>query len=151
MKCPSCGAEIENGRFCSFCGTQITADMLREKEILNKVGCPSCGSTNVTFNRENQGEVRGENGKQIVHYTVGLCKDCGYTWRADKAAPEGSKPKNKWVALMLCLFLGYFGAHKFYEGKIGMGIVYIFTAGLFLVGIIKDVIEILKRPTTYYV
>lgn len=95
MKCPSCGAEIGNGRFCSYCGTQITSEMLREKEILNKAGCPRCSSTNVTFKRENQGEVRGKNGKRIVHCTVGVCKDCGYTWRTDSAQP--SKKRKTWL------------------------------------------------------
>ena len=27
------------------------------------------------------------------------------------------KPKNKWIAILLCLFLGGIGAHKFYEEK----------------------------------
>ena len=26
--------------------------------------------------------------------------------------------KNKWVSFFLCLFFGYLGIHKFYEGKI---------------------------------
>ena len=97
MKCPSCGAEIVSGKVCRYCGTQISAEMLRNIEILNKVGCPRCNSTNVSFNRENQGEIRGKNGKRIVHYTVGVCKDCGYTWRTDASQP---KPKRKtwlWV------------------------------------------------------
>ena len=80
MKCPSCGAEIENGRVCSFCGAQIPSELLRENEILNKAGCPKCGSSNVTFKRENQGEIRGKKSKEIIHKTVGYCKDCGYTW-----------------------------------------------------------------------
>ncbi len=33
--------------------------------------------------------------------------------------------KNKWIALLLAFFLGGLGAHKFYEGKIGMGIAYL--------------------------
>lgn len=61
------------------------------------------------------------------------------------------RPKNKWVALILCIFLGFFGAHKFYEGKVGMGIVYMFTGGLFLVGVIIDIIAILGKPNPYYV
>ena len=61
------------------------------------------------------------------------------------------KEKNKWVAFVLCLFLGLVGAHKFYEGKILMGVVYIFTAGLFLVGWIIDLIAILMKPNPYYV
>lgn len=43
-------------------------------------------------------------------------------------------PYNKWIAFALCFFLGFFGAHKFYENKPGMGILYFFTAGLFVIG-----------------
>ncbi len=60
-------------------------------------------------------------------------------------------PKNKWVALALCFFLGYLGAHKFYEGKAGMGILYLLTGGLFLVGVVVDFIAILAKPNPYYV
>lgn len=59
--------------------------------------------------------------------------------------------KNKWVAFLLCFFLGIFGAHKFYEGKIGLGILYLFTAGLFGIGWFIDCIILLFKPTTYYV
>lgn len=59
--------------------------------------------------------------------------------------------KNKWVALLLCLFLGGFGAHKFYEGKIGMGILYLFTCGLFGIGWLVDTIRILFKPNPYFV
>ena len=61
------------------------------------------------------------------------------------------REKNKWVAVLLCLFLGFFGAHKFYEGKIGMGILYIFTVGLFGFGVIIDLIVLLLKPNPYYV
>ncbi len=63
---------------------------------------------------------------------------------------KNSPPKNKWVAFALCLFLGFFGAHKFYEGKIGMGILYIFTVGLFYIGWFVDLVKILQQPTEYY-
>lgn len=51
--------------------------------------------------------------------------------------------KNKMVALLLCIFLGYFGIHQFYVGKTGMGILYFFTMGLFGFGWIIDIILIL--------
>ena len=61
------------------------------------------------------------------------------------------REKNKWVAFFLCLFLGLLGVHKFYEGKIGMGILYIFTAGLFAIGWIVDLIVLITKPNPYYV
>ena len=63
----------------------------------------------------------------------------------------GGRAKNKWVSFFLCLFLGFFGAHKFYEGKVGMGVLYLFTAGLFGIGWIVDLIVILCKPNPYYV
>lgn len=63
----------------------------------------------------------------------------------------GARLRNKWVAFFLCLFLGYFGAHKFYEGKGGMGIVYLFTFGLFGIGWFIDLIVLLFKPNPYFV
>lgn len=60
-------------------------------------------------------------------------------------------PKSKIVALLLCFFLGYLGIHKFYEGKIIWGIVYILTGGLFYIGVIVDFIRLLFKPDPYYV
>ena len=34
----------------------------------------------------------------------------------------------------MCLFLGWMGVHKFYLGKIGMGVLYFFTFGVFGIG-----------------
>ena len=67
------------------------------------------------------------------------------------AAMFGVRTKNKWVAFLLCLFLGGIGAHKFYEGKVGMGILYLFTAGLFGIGWFIDCIVLLCKPNPYYV
>ena len=61
------------------------------------------------------------------------------------------KQKNKWIAFFLCLFLGLWGGHKFYEGKIGMGFLYMFTSGLFSIGWLIDLIKILIKPNLYYI
>lgn len=49
---------------------------------------------------------------------------------------------NKKTDFILCLFLGYIGIHKFYEKKISMGILYLFTGGLFFIGWIYDCIQL---------
>ena len=104
MKCPRCGAEIPNTvKFCEYCGTQITVEMLKEQELLNKNGCPRCGSTNITFSREKQGEIKGKNDTKVIRSTVGLCKDCGYTWHVDDGQQEKSS-KWLWVLGWICCF-----------------------------------------------
>lgn len=61
------------------------------------------------------------------------------------------RQKNKWVALLLCFFLGGIGAHRFYEGKIGTGILWLCTGGLFFVGWVIDFLILLFKPNPYYV
>jgi hypothetical protein len=56
--------------------------------------------------------------------------------------------KSKMVTLLLCIFLGYFGAHCFYAGRFGRGILYFFTLGIFGLGWIWDVIQILRGKFT---
>ena len=46
--------------------------------------------------------------------------------------------KDGTVAFLLCTFLGGIGGHKFYEGKTGTGILYLFTLGLFGIGVLID-------------
>ena len=64
--------------------------------------------------------------------------------------PTGRK-KNKWVALILCFFFGYLGVHRFYEGKIGTGILWLCTLGFFGIGDLIDFIILLCKPNPYYV
>ncbi len=104
MKCSGCGAEIpESAKFCEYCGSQISYEMRREQEQINKAGCPKCHSSNIQFRRENQGEVRGKQSKRVIHRTVGFCKDCGYTWYPDTAAgvaiDTNQKSNMKWWVL----------------------------------------------------
>lgn len=56
---------------------------------------------------------------------------------------EKRSPRSRMVALLLCLFLGLFGVHKFYLGKIGMGVLYFFTYGLFSIGWLVDLFVLL--------
>lgn len=138
VSCPNCGTPINNSanqKFCQHCGEKIDKDCII---------CPKCG--------KQVSELSG-NDKNII-----INNSSSATAAASSSASSTVKipviyrdPKNKWVSLCLCIFLGYLGAHKFYEGKTGMGILYIFTIGLFGIGWIADIISIAMKPNPYYV
>lgn len=122
----------EKLKFCKHCGAQIPEDA---------VICTKCGrqveeikhsaseSPNIVINNTNTNTNVNTN-------TVG---------------GRGGREKNKWVAVLLCFFLGFIGVHKFYEGKVGMGILYILTVGLFGFGVLIDFFVLLFKPNPYYV
>lgn len=81
----------------------------------------------------------------------GVCKFCGTVLsprepvfsipqpRVPVQQPvQAASPKSRWVAILLWLLLGYLGAHQFYAGKVGMGILYLFTFGLCGIGWVID-------------
>lgn len=78
------------------------------------------------------------------------CANTITTTTTNATTTKGVK-KSKWIALLLCWFLGEFGAHKFYEGKVGLGVLYLFTFGLFGIGILVDFFTLLFKPNPYYV
>ena len=125
--------DVAKTKFCKHCGAKIPAEAV----ICTACGCQveemkssSAATPNIVINNAN-------NNSNVNNNQIGVG---GYR-----------RPKNKWVSLLLCLFLGYFGVHKFYEGKIGMGILYLFTGGLFGIGAIIDFIVLLFKPKPYFV
>lgn len=124
----------ENTKFCKHCGRKIAKEA---------VICPLCGCQveQITNTQGTQPIVINNNNNNTSAASATAVANGGMQ----------GKPKSKWVALILCIFLGYLGAHKFYEGKIGMGILYLFTGGLFIVGVIIDIIALLGKSNPYYV
>ncbi len=117
----------EKTKFCKFCGEKIPEDAII---------CTKCGRQ-----VEN---IKNDNEHVVINNNVSA--------NAKSTSIGGfSRPINKWVALCLCIFLGYFGAHKFYEGKTGTGVLYLFTFGLFGIGWFFDIISIALKPNPYYV
>lgn len=64
---------------------------------------------------------------------------------AEAKYPAGPYDYN--LAWLLLLLLGVFGAHRFYMGKIGTGIIYALTGGLFGIGIVYDTLTINDQLT----
>ncbi|MDP8231207.1 MAG: TM2 domain-containing protein [Candidatus Zophobacter franzmannii] len=56
---------------------------------------------------------------------------------------EDYKSRYNWLAtLLLCIFLGTFGVHRFYVGKFGTGLLMLLTAGGFGIWYVVDIILI---------
>ena len=112
-------------KFCEHCGNKVAIDA---------VICPKCG----TQLEELKTTEKKESPQIIIN-------------NANVTGVPGRKQCDKWIALLLCILLGFLGAHKFYEGKGGMGVLYLLTCGLFGIGILVDIIVILCKPNPYYV
>ena len=54
-----------------------------------------------------------------------------------------SSEKRKLPAFLLCLFLGVFGLHRFYVGKVATGLIQLFTVGGFVIWWLIDLLVIL--------
>jgi TM2 domain-containing membrane protein YozV len=54
--------------------------------------------------------------------------------------------KSKTTAILLCLFFGGLGIHRFYLGKVGTGLLMLFTLGGFGIWTLIDFIILIMKP-----
>lgn len=57
-------------------------------------------------------------------------------------SPDDVSPRSRLVAVLLCLFLGWVGAHRFYVGKTGTAILMLCTLGGFGIWVMVDIVFI---------
>lgn len=96
--CPQCGAPIDPGATeCKFCGEKLAAQQVQQPQTV--------------YVQKPQPEVVIQQAAPQQVYMTGI----------NPAWPV----KSKVAAGILAIFLGGIGVHKFYLGKIGMGILYL--------------------------
>lgn len=119
---------MNDKKYCKHCGELIDKDCII---------CPKCGKQveELKHSAEQPNIVINNTNTNVNKNRLG-----GYGRR-----------KNKWVSFFLCVFLGWMGGHKFYEGRIGTGILYLLTVGVFGIGWIVDIIILLFKPNPYFV
>ena len=146
--CTNCGAPVKAGfEFCPECGARIPVSTgtgnENEDQQHPKKQCPNCG--------------------ELMPLDMFHCLNCGFQFRDPNRQDENFQDvvhrvrmmegvwKNKWVALVLCIFFGIFGVHRFYEGKAVTGILFLFTFGLLGFGVVFDLVRIALKPNPYRV
>jgi len=118
IKCKNCGAasfrQINKDTFeCKYCGVQTRRKVFKPAIEENK---------NNDINKQALEDIADE--KQDIN------------------KKKNDKKTFALTKLLLCIFFGYYGVHRFVEGKIGTGFLFLFTHGLFGIGYICDIIRL---------
>ncbi len=161
----------ERTAYCGYCGTKLFVDdevrhicydnaedagyhfeKGRQRAQQESAGyayryCPPQGSTG---NAYRYGPPQGSTGNAYRYGPPQPQQVVINNYAPMRTVPPGVK-KNKWTAFFLCVFFGAFGLHKFYEGKNSLGLLYLFTMGLFGIGWVIDIVSLLLKPNPYYV
>lgn len=74
-----------------------------------------------------------------------ICPRCGVRQLPADAGNVGASDKTIVPAAVLCVILGVFGAHRFYVGKLGTGVLQLVTLGGLGLWMLYDLVLILTR------
>jgi len=141
MQCPSCGAPATSA-ICPYCGTRLPVQMPEAQPIV---------AEHVTVNH-----IYAADGTEIQ-----IGQPIPYDPREPRRAQESARqdsveqwvqeaqargqvelisPKSRTITLVLCIVFGILGAHRFYVGRYGLGILYFFTFGVLGIGWLVDIV-----------
>ena len=96
--------------YCRNCGNEVS-----DKAVI----CVACGVPPMSGNRI------CPNCRVSTPENASYCVKCGVA-----LTDTSNDSKFDWLTtLLLCVFLGYFGIHRFYTKSIGIGLVQLFTLG----------------------
>ncbi len=105
-------------------------------------------------------KLKGENEKfcsdcgEVINLKAEICPKCGVRQMASPKALSSTAPngKSKIAAALFAFFLGGFGAHKFYLGQIGQGLLYLLFCWTFIpafVAFIEFIILLTMNDETF--
>ena len=133
MKCTN-HPEVEAQGMCAYCGKPFCKDCL--VEVKGRMYC-----------KEDLGNVLDEAKNSSASQPTINITNTNENINTNANSGIGFGPrKSKTTALILCLvgFLGIAGLHRMYVGKVGSGILHLFTYGICGIGTVIDLISILS-------
>ena len=142
--CGSCGTAMpSSAEICPNCGArqQEAANAPGAQRIVQARALRGHGGKVQSSRIETRGAV---DPKLIVPSAPAVPKPIDIAAPAQKPAPSTDVSQRWLVALLLCLFLGVFGGHRFYVGKIGTGIAMLLTLGGCGLWVLVDLILIIS-------
>lgn len=134
MNCTNHPEKEANGA-CVYCGKFFCSECL--VEVNGKNYCRDCVSK--AFNEQ----ANNNSANVTPNININNVSTSSATANNNYANGIAVSPKSRTIAALLCFFLGVFGVHRFYAGKVGMGILYFCTGGLCGIGAFVDFILIL--------
>lgn len=157
MKCTNCGNDFEGDTGCPLCGTPATqtyydASDDAPPQVWQGTYPPEAPQAAPQYPQPPHphpgygqynpaaGHPQGQPGQPYGQPGYGQPQIVINNMGPMGSPPES--PKSRTAALLLAIFVGVLGVHAFYAGKVGMGILYLFTGGLCGIGALVDIIRI---------
>lgn len=172
-RCPFCATHVapkgEDVVQCPRCRTPYHRDCYAENRGCGVYGCEAQAVPLVPpeqaappARRKGPDEKFCSECAAVIKAKAVICPHCGcpqggYAYPvphggAAYPAPYSGDEVSRGMAAVLAIFLGGFGAHKFYMGRNGIGLMYLFmsvTGVTFFIGFIEGLVYLLQSDETF--
>jgi TM2 domain-containing membrane protein YozV/RNA polymerase subunit RPABC4/transcription elongation factor Spt4 len=131
--CQNCGEEIdEQAEVCTHCGVNQTNELTGDhgERGANEKYCSNCG--------------------ELINKQADICPECGVRQGSTGSGAEADTDQT--VAGILAILLGGLGAHKFYQGRVGLGLVYLCFSWTFIpavIGLVEGILMLVADEEEY--